>query len=318
MAGHHHHSHAPLDGRTLQLRLGLAIALTLALVVTEITTGLMANSLALLTDALHNITDIAALLLTAFALRLEQRPAHAGKTYGYHRVGILAALINATTLSFMAFGIFHEAWQRLMIPTAVNSTLLMEVGAVAFVINLFTAWLIGHGSDDDINLHSAFLHLLGDAFSTLGAVVAGFFIRLTGYDWLDPAISLLIGLLILWNAWLIIREAIDILLESTPNDVEISTLVRDILQTDGIRGVHHLHIWSLSRKLRLLTAHIVVDDMPISQAHELRHRVQEVVQRHHGISRCTLQLEHRGCEPDSLYMDMKENPPQAHHHDHHH
>ncbi len=309
MAGHHH-SHSPVAGHTVQLRLGLAILLTLALVVAEIVAGLAAHSLALLTDALHNFTDIAALLLTAFAFKLEQRPANADKTFGYHRVGILAALINATTLGFVAFGIFHEAWQRFLVPPAVDSTLLMAVGGVAFVVNLFTAWLVGHGSHDDINLHSAFLHLMGDAFSTLGAVVAGFFIRLTGYDWLDPAISLLIGGLILWNAWLIIREAVDILLESTPDGIEVSTLIRDILQIEGIRGVHHLHVWSLSRKLRLLTAHLVVEDMPISAANLLRHRVQQVVEHRHGITRCTLQLEHQGCEPDTLYIDIKQHEHQ--------
>jgi len=314
VAGYHHHSHPPAGNQAIQLRLGVAILLTLILVVAEIMTGLLANSLALLTDALHNFTDIAALLLTAFALRLEQRPAHAGKTFGYHRVGILAALVNATTLGLMAFGIFHEAWQRFLAPPPVDSTLLMAMGAVAFGVNLFTAWLIGHGSSEDINLHSAFLHLLGDAFSTLGAVVAGFCIRLTGYAWLDPAVSLLIGCLILWNAGLIVRETLDILMESTPDDVEVSTLIRDILQIDGIRGVHHLHVWSLSRRLRLLTAHVVVDDMPISQATRIRRQVQQIVEQGHGITRCTLQLEHTGCEPDSLYIDMKQPTPHAHPH----
>jgi len=311
VAGHHHHSHPSAAGHTVQLRLGVAILLTLALVVAEIVAGFAAHSLALLTDALHNFMDIAALLLTAFALRLERRPPHAGKTFGYHRVGILAALINATTLGVMAFGIFHEAWQRFLAPPAVDSTLLMAVGGAAFVVNLFTAWLIGHGSHDDINLHSAFLHLMGDALSTLGAVVAGFCIRLTGYDWLDPAISFLIGGRILWNAWLISREAIDILLESTPEDIEVSTLIRDILQIEGIHGVHHLHVWSLSRKLRLLNAHLVIEDMPVSAASRIRQRVQQVVEHRHGITRCTLQLEHQGCEPDTLYIDIQ-------HHEHPH
>lgn len=298
----------------MQLRLGLAIVLTLAFVVVEITAGLLAHSLALLTDALHNVTDIAALLLTAFALRLEQRPPHAGKTFGYHRVGILVALVNSTTLGFIAFGIFHEAWQRLLAPPAVDSDVLMGIGTVAFIVNLFTAWLISHGSDEDINLHSAFLHLMGDAVSTLGAVVAGLGIHLTGYNWLDPVVSLLIGLLILWNAWLIIRETVHILLESTPDDIEVSTLIRDILQIEAVKGVHHLHVWSLSRNLRLLTAHIVVNDMPISEASTIRRQVQAIVEHRHGITRCTLQMEYQGCEPDTLYIDMKN--PNGHTHSH--
>ncbi len=132
--------------------------------------------------------------------------------------------------------------------------------------------------------------------------------------------SILIGVLILWNAWLIIREAIDILLESTPDSLEVSSLIRDILQLDAVRGVHHLHVWSLSRNLKLLTAHIVVDDMPISAATAIQKAVQEIIQHRHGITRCTLQMEYQGCEPDTLYADMQhagDHHAHTHHHAHH-
>jgi cobalt-zinc-cadmium efflux system protein len=308
----HVHSHIGDGGRNTRSRLVLSIFLTLAFVLFEAAAGLIANSLALLTDAAHNLTDVAALALTWYALHLERQPAHAGKTFGYHRAGILVALVNSTTLAMIAFGIFYEAYQRFLEPPPVNSDILIGVGTAAFVINLVTAWLISHGSEHDLNLRSAFLHLLGDVFSTVGAVVAGIGIRLTGMNWLDPLASVLIGLLILWNAWIILRETIDILLESTPRDVEMSTMVRDLMQIEAVRSVHDLHVWSLSKSLRILSAHIVVDDMPISQATRIRHQIQEIIGHKFGISHCTVQLECEGCDPDALYCDIGQNHRHRH------
>jgi cobalt-zinc-cadmium efflux system protein len=308
----HTHVHAHGHGRQTQFRLALSLFLTLAFVVFEALAGYFANSLALLTDAAHNITDVAALALTWYAFRLAEQPAHAGKTFGYHRVGILAALVNSTTLALIAAAIFYEAYQRFLNPPPVAADILIAVGAGAFVVNLVTAWLVGHGAQHDLNLRSAFLHLLGDVFSTLGAVFAGIGIWLTGQNWLDPLASVLIGVLILWNAWLILRETVDILLESTPRDIEMSTMVRDLLQIEGVRGVHDLHVWSISRSLRILSAHIVVDDMPISRAALIQHQIGETIAHRYGIGHCTVQLECVGCDPDALYCDI------GNHHGHRH
>lgn len=316
MSGHpHFHPQGP--SRQTHFRLALSLFLTLAFVVVEAVAGYIANSLALLTDAAHNLTDVAALALTWYAFHLAEQPAHAGKTFGYHRVGILAALVNSTTLALIAAGIFYEAYQRFLVPPPVSADILIAVGSAAFAVNLLTAWLVGHGSHHDINLHSAFLHLLGDVFSTLGAIVAGIGIRLTGLDWLDPLASVLIGLLILWNAWLILRETVDILLESTPRDIEMSTMVRDLMQLDGVRGVHDLHVWSLSRSLRILSAHIVIDDMLISQASRVQHEIDEIIGHKYGIGHSTLQLECHGCSPDALYCDITRGNHRHDHGEHH-
>ena len=165
-----------------------------------------ANSLALLTDAAHNFTDVLALALTWWALRLTTQPANSGKTYGYHRAGILVALVNSTTLVLIALGIFYDAYRRFITPPAIKADVLIGVGAVAVVVNLVTALLVRRGSEHDLNLRSAYLHLMGDVLSTVGAVAAGIVIRFTGMNWLDPLVSILIGLLILWNAWGIVRE----------------------------------------------------------------------------------------------------------------
>lgn len=320
MAGHTHpHGH----GSQTRFRLALSLFLTLGFVVFEALAGWYAHSLALLTDAAHNLTDVAALALTWYAHRLAEQPAHAGKTFGYHRVGILAALVNSTTLALISAYIFYEAYQRFLDPPPVAADILMEVGGAAFVVNLLTAWLVSHGAEHDLNLRSAFLHLLGDVFSTLGAILAGVGIWFTGMNWLDPLASALIGVLILWNAWLVLRETIDILLEATPADIEMSTMVRDLMQIEGVRGVHDLHVWSLSRSLRALSAHIVVDDMAISEAARIQHRIGEAIGHRYSINHWTLQLECGHCQSEALYCDLggRHDGPHgaaaAHHHHHH-
>ena len=307
MSGHHHSHHeipsAP-DGKRTHFRLMLSLLLTLGFVGVEVVAGTLANSLALLTDAAHNLTDVLALALSWYAIHLADRPAHAGKTYGYHRVGILAALVNSTTLAFIAAGICFEAWQRFQSPAPVAADILMGVGSIALAVNLLTAWLVSHGAEHDLNLRSAFLHLMGDVLSTLGAILAGVGIYFTGLNWLDPLVSMLIAVLILWNAWLIVREVVDILLESTPRDIEMSEMVRDLMQVEGVCGVHDLHVWSLSRSLRFLSAHILVDDMPLSSAGLLRDQLAELVEHRYGIRHATLQLEAgSGCQ-DKLYCEV--------------
>ncbi len=307
----HTHIH-DLTARTVR-RLALALGLTAVFVVVEVAAGLMANSLALLTDAAHNFTDVLALGLTWVALRLTTQPSNPGKTFGYHRAGILAALVNAVTLGIVALGIFYEAYLRFIRPPAVDADILIGVGGLAVVVNLVTALLIRRGSESDLNLHSAFLHLMGDVFSTVGAVAAGVVIRFTGLDWFDPLVSVLIGLLILWNAWSIVREALNILMESTPADIDVEAMLVDIRAVEGVRGVHDLHVWSITRGLRTLSAHLVTDDVPISQGASIQASVSGLLSRKYGIGHATLQLECVDCIPADLYCDIVVNTePHAH------
>src|SRR5215510_2673468 len=230
MTGHSHsHSHFGDIAKQTTSRLALSLFLTLAFVFIEAIAGIIGNSLALLTDAAHNLTDVIALGLSWYAIRLTSQPANAHKTYGYHRVGILVALLNSTTLVLISVGIFYEAWRRFMNPPEVQSGILIIVGVIAVVINLATAMLVRKGSEQDLNMRSAFVHLMGDVLSTIGAVIAGIIIYFTGANWLDPLVSVLIGFLILYNAWGILRDSIDILLEATPRDIDVSKLVDDVL-----------------------------------------------------------------------------------------
>src|SRR5215211_3360436 len=300
----HTHSHLREAAQQTTSRLSLSLFLTLAFVVIEAAAGYFANSLALLTDAAHNLTDVIALGLSWFAIRLTSQPANARQTYGYHRAGILVALLNSTTLALISIGIFYEAYHRLISPPNVQSGILIGVGLIAVVINLVTALLVHRGSESDLNLRSAFVHLIGDVISTVGAVIAGVVIYFTGANWLDPLVSVLIGFLILYNAWEILRETIDILLESTPRDVDIKKMVSDITKLDGVLGVHDLHVWSLTQNLRTMSAHILTKDITVSAGAEIQSEINELVYHHYNIAHATLQLECVDCAPDSLYCRL--------------
>ena len=302
MAHTHAVPHNPIGSAAR--RLTLALVITLVFVGFEAAAGFLANSLALLTDAAHNVTDVIALALSWYALRLTLRPAHSGKTYGYHRAGILIALLNSTTLVIIAIGIFIEAYHRLTAPPEVQAEVLVGVGLVAVVVNVVTAWLVHQGSEHDLNLRSAFVHLMGDVLSTIGAVLAGIGIALTGWQILDPLVSVLIGGLILWNAWRIIRESVGILLESTPNDVNLDVMVRDFLAIDGVRGVHDLHVWSITQDLRSLSAHVLTDDVAISAGAIIQERINFMLHDKYSIHHSALQLECATCQPDLLFCDL--------------
>jgi cobalt-zinc-cadmium efflux system protein len=302
-------SHTHINDLTSQTirRLALSLGLTAVFVLVEAAAGLYANSLALMTDAVHNFTDVLALALTWWALRLTAQPANPGKTYGYHRAGILVALVNSTTLVLISLGIFYDAYRRFLNPPAVKADLLIGVGAAAVVVNLVTALLVRRGSEHDLSLRSAFLHLMGDVLSTVGAVVAGIVIRFTGLDWFDPLVSVLIGFLILWNAWGILHESLEILMEATPADIEIETLLADVRTVAGVRGVHDLHVWSITRGLRTLSAHLVTDDISISSGAAIQAAVSAMLAQKYGISHATLQLECVDCVPADLYCDITVN-----------
>lgn len=303
----HSHNHFGDIAKQTTSRLALSLGLTLVFVFIEAIAGIIGNSLALLTDAVHNLTDVIALGLSWYAIRLTTQPANARKTYGYHRAGILVALINSTTLVIISLGIFYEAWRRFRNPPEVESGILITVGVIAVTINVITALLVRKGSEHDLNIRSTFLHLMGDVFSTIGAVIAGIMIYFTNANWLDPLVSVLIGFLILYNAWGILRDAMDILLEATPRDIDTSKLVHDVMQVKGVLGVHDLHVWSLTQNLRTMSAHILTDDLHISAGTEIQRGINEIVYHGYNIAHATLQLECVDCLPDSLYCDLNDH-----------
>lgn len=302
----HTHSHlADVSGQT-GTRIVISLVITLSFVLIEGIAGYWSNSLALLTDAAHNLTDVLALALSWHAIRLAARPANPGRTYGYHRAGILVALFNSTTLVVISLGIFYEAYHRLIAPEQVQAETLTIVAAIAFVVNAGTAWLVQHGSENDLNLRSVFIHLAGDAISTFAAILAGIGIALTSWVWLDPLVSIFIGVLILWNGWGIIRETMDILLEGTPRGVDLNDIIGDLTSIEGVRGVHDLHVWSITQNMRSLSAHIATDDISISASIPIRDKINDVLYHKYSIAHATLQFECVDCDPMTVYCDLEQ------------
>jgi cobalt-zinc-cadmium efflux system protein len=306
MQHNHEHSHIGDLATQTTKRLALSLGLTATFVIVEIIAGIFGNSLALLTDAAHNFTDVIALGLSWYAIRIATQPANSGKTFGYHRVGILVALVNSTTLVLIALGIFYEAYHRFISPQQVNAPILIGVGFLAFLINAGTAWLVKSGSEHDLNLRSTFLHLMGDVLSTIGAVIAGIIIAFTNWNWLDPLVSVLIGAFILWNAWGILRQAINILLENAPESFDIDSMVNDLRKVEGVRDVHDLHVWSINENLRALSAHIITDDVLVSAGSPIQRNLNEILAHKYNIRHATLQLECECVGENVLYCDIHE------------
>jgi cobalt-zinc-cadmium efflux system protein len=292
------HSHARSD---VSRKLLIATVATALFVVVELIAGLAANSLALVGDAFHNFTDTLALVLALAAVRIERRPANPGKTYGYHRAGVLAAFINSGTLVAFTLYLFYEAAHRLREPHPVDSRAMLIVAAAAFLLNGTITWWLHDDGRHDLNVRSAVLHMLGDAVSSVGIVIAALLIARGGRPFWDPAMSILIGILILWSSWGVLREAVNLLLEGTPSGIDPDDVTRAILAVDGILGVHHLHIWGLGAARRALSAHIIVGDVPLKATGQLLACVNALLHDDYGIEHTTIQFELADCPEEDPF-----------------
>jgi cobalt-zinc-cadmium efflux system protein len=299
MSSHHHH-HEP-GSAVVSRKLIVASIATAVFVVVEVTVGIRANSLALVGDALHNVTDTLALLLALFAVRVERRPATSAKSYGWHRAGVLAAFINAGALAAFTIYLFVEAAGRLRSSAGVNSKAMLVTAAAALLLNgSITLWLRGHGRHD-LNIRGAVLHMLGDALSSVGIMGAAILIGITGKGFWDPAVSIAIGVLILWSSWGILREAINLLLEGTPAGIDPDDVTRAIAALEGVDGVHHLHIWALGPSRAALSCHLMVGDIPVRSTGNVLAQVNELLAHEYGIAHTTIQFEFASCDTDDPY-----------------
>jgi cobalt-zinc-cadmium efflux system protein len=288
------HVHAQGGGgpkRVLKISLGA----TLAYIVLLVVAGIRAHSLALLSEAGHNLSDFLALLLSLVAVYLQSRPASSTKTYGYHRAGVLAALVNAVSLVAVAFFIFYEAFRRLQHPEHVQAAVMMWVAGAGVVMNGVIALLL-YRSGGDVNIRSALLHEVGDTLSTAAVIAGGWAILVTGNSWIDPALSCGIGALILWSGFGIVRETLNILLEGTPRGVKLELVEVAIRSIQGVNDVHDLHCWSIGSETRALSCHISIADIPPSVSERILRDVKERLHRNFRIDHTTIQFEHVECE----------------------
>jgi cobalt-zinc-cadmium efflux system protein len=289
----HVHTHAPGENTSRVLRVSLLV--TLAYIVLLVVAGFRAHSLALLSEAGHNLSDFFALLLSFFAVYLQARPPSSTKTYGYHRAGVLAALVNAVSLLVVSFLIFYEAFRRLQQPQQVRPGLMMSVAAAGVIMNAVIAVLL-YRCSRDVNIRSAFLHEIGDTVSTAAVIVGGWLIMTTGQSRIDSALSVGIGALILWSGFGIIRETLNILLEGTPRGIKLDRVAFAIRAIDGVNDVHDLHVWSIGSETRALSCHIAIADIPPSVSERILRDVKDRLHHQFQIDHTTIQFEHVECE----------------------
>jgi cobalt-zinc-cadmium efflux system protein len=288
------HVHAGAAPRT-QSVLRFSLVATAAYVAVTFIAGLRAHSLALLSEAGHNASDFLALLLSFAAVYFQSRPANDSKTFGYQRAGVLAAFVNAATLIVISIWIGIEAIHRLSAPVAVQPKLMMLVAAAGVVMNGVIAALLW-GVARDVNLRSAFIHMAGDTLSTAAVIAGGAGILLTGHNWIDPVLSLLIAALILWSSYGIVRETLNILLEGTPRGISLSEIRASMEAVEGVVNVHDLHIWSLGSHSSALACHVAIADIPPSESACILVKLNHVLRDHFHISHTTVQFEHGGCD----------------------
>jgi len=306
----HEHSHAPVSQR----RMTMAIVITLAFVIGEVIAGIFSHSLALLSDAGHNFADALALLLSWYAMWIAGKPSDRHRTFGYHRVAILAALANATSLVIIALIIFWQGILRLNSPTEIHSGPMIGMAAVAIVINGVIAFWLHHGAKHDVNVRSAYLHMLGDALSAFGVVIAGVVIALTGNTTADPIASFLIAALILWSSWGILKETVNILLEGTPVGLDMSALEKTIREIRGVLNVHDLHVWTVGPGVIACSCHVVVAEQSVQSGQQILREVVEELEHDYEINHTTVQIEVEGCGPNEMYCKVQPNQAHVGHH----
>jgi cobalt-zinc-cadmium efflux system protein len=256
--------------------------------------GFRSGSLALLSDAGHNFTDALALLLAAVGLYLQEKPANQVKTYGYQRAGVIAAFLNASTLIVVSIFIFWEAVERIMRPQSVNERMMIWVAAAALILNGAIMLALHRGQKGDINIRAAFIHMLGDALGAVAIIAGAVTIAFTGWTYIDPVLSIALGLLIIYTAWDIIRESLNILLEGLPRGLELNNVTEAMGRIEGVLDVHDLHIWSLGSSTHALSSHVLIEDMPPSASECILKRINEVLCGF-NIHHTTIQFEHVPC-----------------------
>ena len=307
--GDHHHHHGGTGSR-----LKWSLAVTVAFVAVEVYAGFRSGSLALLSDAGHNFTDALALFLSWFCFYLQTKPADETKTYGYHRAGVLAAFINAITLVVLSAWILYESVVRLRNPQPVQYSVMLVVAALALVMNGGIMLSLRSASKNDINVRSAFVHMLGDALGSIAIIAGALIIRFTGWVQADPILSIVIAGLIVWTAWDIIRESLNILLEGLPRGIDLNHVGASMKDIAGVLGVHDLHIWSLGSSVHALSCHVLIEDVPPSTSDSILRRLNHLLADRYRIFHTTVQFEHVSCAISESGCAIPVSAEEHHHH----
>lgn len=317
MSGHHDHNHA--HGANKKVLLISFIIITSYMLV-EAVGGYLTNSLALLSDAGHMLSDAVSLGIALLAFTLGEKVANYSKTYGYKRFEVLAAVLNGVTLILIALFIFYEAIERFTNPPEVATTGMLVISSIGLVVNILVAWIMMQGGDteENLNMRGAYLHVISDMLGSVGAIIAALLIMFFGWGWADPLASVIVAVLVLRSGYYVTKAALHVLMEGTPQNVNVEDVVKTIEQTKEIKGLHDLHIWSITSGLNALSCHAVVDDqMTIAESEKLLRKIEHDL-LHQNIQHVTIQLETMAHQhDDSILCTVKADAPDAHAHHHH-
>ena len=314
--GGHHHNHFERNRKALLI----AIGITGVIMVVEFVGGYLSNSLALMSDAGHMLTDIMSLGLSLFALQLATRTPSSTRTYGLYRMEILAALINGTTLILLSVYIIYEAYTRFIAPQMVKSETMLLVAVIGLVANGIAAWAMVRSSKESLNLRGAYLHILGDALSSIGVIIGGIIIYFFQWYLVDPLISVAISLVILRGAFTLVKDSANILLDAVPEHVNLGEVQSSLTAIAGVKGLHHVHLWTLASGIHSLSAHVLVDDIQMSDTGHIIQDINRLLEEKYRISHTTIQLECENCS-EGFYCNMDKvcvavSHPHSHDHSH--
>ena len=317
MSGHHDHNHAQGANKKVLL---ISFLIITSYMFVEAVGGYVTNSLALLSDAGHMLSDAVSLGIALLAFTFGEKAANHSKTYGYKRFEVLAAVFNGVTLILIALFIFFEAIERFANPPEVATTGMLVISSIGLAVNILVAWIMMRGGDteENLNMRGAYLHVISDMLGSVGAIIAALLIMFFGWGWADPLASVIVAALVLRSGYYVTKASLHVLMEGTPQNVHVADVVKMIEQTKEIKGLHDLHIWSITSGLNALSCHVVVDDqMTIAESEKLLRKIEHDLQ-HQNIQHVTIQLETAAHQHDhSILCTTKANAPDAHAHHHH-
>lgn len=292
---HHHHHEVPVSENLTRIFF-IGIGLNALFTLIEFVVGYLNNSLALLSDASHNLSDVASLVISLIGMRLAEKAATLSYTYGYKKASLLASLINAIFLVIVVAGIIREAIVRIASPPEINGNVIIIVACIGVLINALSAFLFYKGQKNDINVKGAFLHLLVDALVSVGVVFSGVVIRLSAWQFIDPLVSIAIGIVILISTWGLLKESIRLVIDAVPKDIEVQRIVEKINHVEGVVSIHHVHIWALSSQVNAFSAHVIINDNTLEKWKQVKSQIKLLLENEH-IDHVTLEPENFGdCE----------------------
>ena len=294
-AGHSHDT-STLSGK----KIFWVTLLNATITITEIIGGILSGSLALLSDAIHNLSDTVAIAFSYFANKISSKPKDTKKTYGYKRAEVLSAFVNSTVLLAISIWLIFEAIRRFQSPETVNGTLMIIVAFIGLIANFISVFLLEKASHENLNIKSSYLHLLSDTVSSIGVLAGGVAIKLWGITWIDPLVTVLISLYILKETWNVIKTTTDILMQSSAT-LDYEAIKNDIENIERVKNIHHVHSWMSNEKTIYFEAHIDIEDMKLSEAEKIYEKIEHLLEEHYGISHITLQAEVDKCSDKNIF-----------------